>query len=1100
MEGQLTVLLGANGSGKSTTLDAISGLSRPTHGTIGVDSTRGIGLCPQKNVHWSLLTVYEHVNILNRLKSLDGLASKEDNLKLIRDCDLDRKVKAKAGSLSGGQQRKLQLCMMFTGGSRICLVDEVSSGIDPLARRKIQQILLEERSRSRRTIIFTSHYLDEADIADRVVIMSKGKIRIDGTGPQIKQSGVYRVHLHHGRRTAATPRYYDTEPTDFHDQTVYTVSSATAATDLLAKLEEGGWSDYHVSGPTIEDAFLKVAEEMVPEASKVDRIEGEEMSEEEESLEKELQLQNGTHIGPLKQGLVLFRKRFTVFQRNYVPNSAAFLIIPIAAGLVSLFIKTFAGAGCSPTDQVTASDINSFASQLANNISVVVGPRNKLGLEQLALVQLSLGIGNNGTSGTSGANATSLGNSFKFVDSLDAFNSDIAHNYHNITPGGAFLGDKTTMAFKANGGVALSFVLQNIVDTINTNVPIAAQYSIFDIPWQADQGNTLQFCVYLGLALCVYPAFFALYPTLERLRHVRNLHYSNGVRALPLWLAYTGFDFIFVLVGSGLAIAILAGVRSQIFYSLGHLFVVFVLYGLTATLFSYVVSLFARSQLAAFATAAAYQAVTLLLYMIAYLAVFTYGAVSKVQMELLVVHYTMALVFPAASVMRAMFVSLNELSINCEGPNVYVSSPANINAYGGPILYLIVQSLLLFGFLVWWDAGLRFNLIHRKGYRKLDAEEKDAVEPEVQEELERVQNSTEDGLKVMHLTKAYGKNVAVQDVSFGIKRGEVFALLGPNGAGKSTTVSCIRGDLQPSSGSGDILVEDVSMLKKKAVARQLLGNCPQFDAMDQLTVLEHLRFYARVRGVQDVEANVKEVIRGVGLGNFQHRMGHALSGGNKRKLSLGIALMGNPGVMLLDEISSGLDVAAKRILWKTLETVVPGRSIALITHSMEEADRLCQRAGIMARKMLAIGTSDYLRKKHGNRYHVHILLDSAPHTTDEESRKVQEWIAEQFPAATIDEKAFHGQIRFSVPAEEDEKDEIRPAKDAGPIARLFRKLEDNKTNVGFQYYSVSQTTLDEVFLTIVGNHNVQEENYASHDTRHKVKDFFKGLLFLLTCT
>ena len=97
----------------------------------------------------------------------------------------------------------------------------------------------------------------------------------------------------------------------------------------------------------------------------------------------------------------------------------------------------------------------------------------------------------------------------------------------------------------------------------------------------------------------------------------------------------------------------------------------------------------------------------------------------------------------------------------------------------------------------------------------------------------------------------------------------------------------IRGDLQPSSGSGDILVEDVSMLRKKAAARQLLGNCPQFDAMDQLTVLEHLRFYARIRGVKNVEANVQEIVRGVGLTAFKNRMGNALSGGNKRKLSLG---------------------------------------------------------------------------------------------------------------------------------------------------------------------------------------------------------------------
>jgi ATP-binding cassette, subfamily A (ABC1), member 3 len=430
-----------------------------------------------------------------------------------------------------------------------------------------------------------------------------------------------------------------------------------------------------------------------------------------------------------------------------------------------------------------------------------------------------------------------------------------------------------------------------------------------------------------------------------------------------------------------------------------------------------------------------------------------------------------------------MFVSLNELSANCRGPNVYVSSPADFSAYGQPILYLIVQILLLFGFLLWHDSGNALNLLFRKRYRDEDNEEHYSNEPDVLKEIQRVETS-DDGLKVLHLTKAYGNNVAVKDVSFGIKHGEVFALLGPNGAGKSTTVSCVRGDILPSPGSGDILVEGVSMLRKKAAARQLLGNCPQFDAMDQLTVLEHLRFYARIRGVKNVEANVKEVVRGVGLTNFQNRMGAALSGGNKRKLSLGIALMGNPAVMLLDEISSGLDVAAKRILWRTLETVVPGRSIALITHSMEEADRLCRRAGIMAKKMLAVGTVEDLRQKHGNRYHVHILLNSAPQTSSEETERALNW-ASSFAGAEV-ENSFHGQLRFSVPAESQSQEEaVQPA---SAIATLFRKLEDSKKEVGFEYYSVGQTTLDQVFLSIVGKHQVQEEGYATTTTTTTTKE------------
>ena len=1166
LPGQLTVLLGANGCGKSTTLDAIAGLSKPTKGTIEVDTVHGIGLCPQKNVHWSLLTVREHVKIFNKLKSVDRLSTTGEMEKLIEDCDLDRKISAKAGSLSGGQQRKLQLLMMFIGGSKLCLVDEVSSGIDPLARRKIQEILLAERQRSSRTIIFTSHYLDEADIADRIVIMSKGKIRIDGTGPQIKQSGVYRVHVHHSMANSVTPHFSDVERHVFHDQTVYTVPNAADATDLLQNLEEAGWKEYHISGPTVEDAFLQVAEEMVPATEKVKNVETDpgafsppsdaEDIASENSEEKELQLQTGSHIGPFRQGFVLFRKRFTVFQRNFLPNLVAFLIIPVAAGLTCLFIKHYPGAGCTPTDQVTAADVNSITSQLQNRLDVVLGPSDKLGLGALSLVGSSLGFGANGSAnstsgsgnstGVSGTgNFTGLLNSLHFVQSLDAFNDYVDNHFHNVTPGGAFFGDDlTTIAYQQNGIVAYAFLVQNIADIIATNISIAAQYSDFDIPWQADQGNTLQFCIYLGLAMCVYPAFFALYPTLERLRNVRNLHYSNGVRALPLWLAYTGFDFAFVLVGTALAVIIFTGVTG-IWFGLGQLFVVFALYGLTATLISYVVSLFARSQLAAFAFAAAFETVTLLLYMIAYLAVFTYAPVNALLDDLLIVHYTMAIIFPAASMMRALFVSLNELSTNCVGPSKYVSSPAAFRAYGAPITYLIIQSLLLFGFLVWWESGAKSTLWRRKAYREPDSEEKHTLEPEVAEELARVQSAEDDGLRVMHLTKAYGKNVAVQDVSFGIKRGEVFALLGPNGAGKSTTVSCVRGDIRPSSGSGDILIEGTSILRKKAAARQLLGNCPQFDAMDQLTVLEQLKFYARVRGVADVEANVKEVIRAVGLTKYRNRMSNSLSGGNKRKASIGIALMGNPSVMLLDEPSSGLDVAAKRIIWKTLETIVHGRSIALITHSMEEADRLCQRAGIMAGRMLAIGTSEYLRKKHGDRYHVHILLNSAPYTSDEESEKVRQWVVETFEGAEVDEKVFHGQIRFSVPARlynsrrgdaENEKtiledtseseeqiassapaaaeseeakatddsiEPVAPSSDERPIlltrtttaltsptvnaiAALFAKLEQSKQEIGFEYYSVSQTTLDQVFLSIVGKHNVQEENYvATHQKEAK---------------
>jgi len=212
-----------------------------------------------------------------------------------------------------------------------------------------------------------------------------------------------------------------------------------------------------------------------------------------------------------------------------------------------------------------------------------------------------------------------------------------------------------------------------------------------------------------------------------------------------------------------------------------------------------------------------------------------------------------------------------------------------------------------------------------------------------------------------------------------------------------------------------------------------------------------------------------------------------VTGGNKRKLSLGIALVGNPTVIVLDEPSSGMDAAAKRVMWKTLAAIVPGRSILLTTHSMEEADALADRAGIMAGRMLAMGTSEGLRQKYGGWWYVHLVLKSAPHTPETEITSLRAWISERFPGADIEDKTYHGQIRFSVPVSErsersdsEEEDQITRSQDlrGDGVGAIITLLEENRQTIGIEHYSVSPTTLDQVFLTIVGQHDVQEEGYT----------------------
>lgn len=142
--------------------------------------------------------------------------------------------------------------------------------------------------------------------------------------------------------------------------------------------------------------------------------------------------------------------------------------------------------------------------------------------------------------------------------------------------------------------------------------------------------------------------------------------------------------------------------------------------------------------------------------------------------------------------------------------------------------------------------------------RSHDAEESEYADEDVYREAVRVEDC-EDELRVCNISKSYGDNLAVDRVAFGVPRGEIFALLGPNGAGKSTSISLIRGDVHPSG--GDVFLENESIVRHRAAARLHQGVCPQFDAMDSLTALEHLHFYARARGVADVDHNVEQVRR-----------------------------------------------------------------------------------------------------------------------------------------------------------------------------------------------------------------------------------------------
>ncbi|KAF3911216.1 hypothetical protein ABW20_dc0102971 [Dactylellina cionopaga] len=1080
-KGSIVSLLGANGSGKSTTNKAIAGLEQLDSGAIRLSGTKtDLGVCPQNNVLWDELTVKEHLRVWAYLKV--GYINTNEIESIILSCDLVQKTHALAKTLSGGQKRKLQLAIMFIGGSKIGIVDEASSGLDPLSRRRLWDIILSERNK--RTLLITTHYLEEADfLSDYIVILSKGQLKCAGSAAELKSTygGGYRVHC----LDEDAPATVDGVPgKQLYDQTIYRTDDTVGAGRVIKTLDSLGLRNFHINGPKLEDVFLRVAEETA--ASQVSAAGTDEK-------QTGVELYTGKRVGFFKQAWVLFRKRLTILRHTIFPMLAA-VIIPIATAAITLqFLNGFEVATCDPTATISHFD-NVNISSVDIDVDIVFGPSQAVGIKAVLKLQDVFGGFTSVSGGSGGFDVTTLQNRTHIVNSYDNFIGYIHDNYKNVTPGGFWLPDGApTLGFVGNdGGLYNALFALNILDNLRDNATIITTYTDFDVSFGPGTGNSLQFITYFGLATAVFPAFFVLYVTLERLRNVRNLHYSNGVDAGSLWIAYTVFDFLFILLITIVSTIILAA-SSSVWWNIGYLYAVFMLYGLASVLFAYVVSLLAKSQLAAFAMVAGYQCVLFLLYMIGYMSVLTYSPIEDQNRNILIVHFVMAIISPVPNFVRGLFASLNLFQINCKN-DVFVK-PQSMISYGGPILYLVLQILALFFIMVWWESGA-YRLNTKRASVKASDTERDVTETgqEVFEELKRVDSNTGDGLRVLHVSKTFGKVRAVEDVSFGVKPGEIFALLGPNGAGKSTTISMIRGVIRPDN--GQIFVQNLNMHSKhKPEARSHLGVCPQFDACDQMTTRQHLAFYAQIRGVEDIDHNVQVVLDAAGLTEFSERMAWKLSGGNRRKLSLAIALMGNPSVLLLDEPSSSMDSASQRLLWNILRSIAPGRSVLLTSHSMLEVDALANRAGIISRKMLAVGTTDYLREKHGNHYHVHIVLKSSPNTSDEEMESVKSWILENFRGAEVEDKSFHGQTKFKVPSIMTFADETKPIDDDGitksasqeeknqalqrnkTINILFQLLEDNKEKLGIEFYSISRTSMDEVFLTIVGAANVIEEGY-----------------------
>jgi ABC-2 type transport system ATP-binding protein len=215
-------------------------------------------------------------------------------------------------------------------------------------------------------------------------------------------------------------------------------------------------------------------------------------------------------------------------------------------------------------------------------------------------------------------------------------------------------------------------------------------------------------------------------------------------------------------------------------------------------------------------------------------------------------------------------------------------------------------------------------------------------------------NAGSTAIEVAGLRKAYGRKVAVDDVSFSVAEGEIFGLLGRNGAGKSTTVDCLAGLRAPDQGR--IRVGGLEPRRDRRELRQLLGvQLQESQLPDKLTVAEVMRLYA---SFYHHPADIAALLAMLDLDEKRNTRYRRLSGGQKQRLSIALALIGQPRIAILDELTTGLDPVARRDSWQLIDDIRnTGVTILLITHLMTEAERLCDRVAIMRDgRIVALGT------------------------------------------------------------------------------------------------------------------------------------------------
>uniref|UniRef100_A0A673NHT1 ATP-binding cassette sub-family A member 3-like n=1 Tax=Sinocyclocheilus rhinocerous TaxID=307959 RepID=A0A673NHT1_9TELE len=1132
-EGQITVLLGHNGAGKTTTLSMLTGLFPPSSGRAYINGydicqdmaliRRSLGLCPQHDVLFDNLTVREHLLFYTQLKGYPRKKIPDEVDRILRILNLEDKRHARSKTLSGGMKRKLSIGIALIGDSKVVMLDEPTSGMDPSARRATWDLLQGEKRG--RTILLTTHFMDEADLlGDRIAIMASGELQCCGSSLFLKNKYGAGYHMvivkdafcNVSEITRLVHMYVPDatlESSAGAELSYILPKESTSRFELLfAELEmnrdELGIASYGASVTTMEEVFLRVGK-LVDSSLDIQAIQLPALQYQHERRSHDWTMDDSSSISGMtdvtdftdsgtmisedgsniklnigarlymQQFYAMFLKRALYSWRNWKVMVAQFLVPLIFTVLALVVAHTLPGSQITsllrlllkqygPTHVPVAVDVNAgpLATALAEIYTAQLPSQNAI------LPQKHPNLEGGAFNEHCVVGATFRSRSRKNTEVIGYFNNQ---GYH--TPATALMLVDNAL-YKLLAGPDASIQTGNYPMPRNMSETAQSQLS------EGQTGFVIAINLMFGMASLA--STFALLLVSERSVKSKHVQQVSGVYLSNFWFSALLWDLVNFLLPCLLMLVVFRVFSVKAFVAENHLvdvLLLLLLYGWAVIPLMYLLSFL-------FSTAAtAYTRLTIFNILSGTATFLAVTIMTIPELKLVDMSHLLDkifLIFPnyCLGMSFSEFYQNYEIitfctsstfaEIICKYKSEYITYQVNYFSMDEPGVgrFLVAMSIqgvvfIILLFLIELRCvHILLNLCRRRKKVLLLAEE--ALQPEdrdVAEERKRVlecqpvvESMVGSPLILQELSKVYSgwqSLLAVDRLSLAIGKGECFGLLGFNGAGKTTTFKMLTGD--ESITSGDAFIDGYSILQDVKKVQQRIGYCPQFDAvLDHMTGRETLSMYARLRGIPEkyVTACVENVLRSLLLEPHADKLVRSFSGGNKRKLSAGMALIGGPPVIFLDEPSTGMDPVARRLLWDAItRTRESGKAVIITSHSMEECEALCTRLAVMVNgQFKCLGSPQHLKSKFGSGY---TLLAKVRVETELEEMDLQlfkVFIESTFPGSLLKDE-HQGMVHYHLTDK------------TLTWAQVFGVLETAKEKYSIEDYCVSQISLEQVFLS-----------------------------------